>query len=265
MDHMNGTELNELLSEQRAARDAVDAAWMRRQSWQHRTYLGRAWRVEDNHDAQYGAEWCISEAALLADENATLTAQLTHYEAMRTRHTMLQIANDDLRGECASLKRELEALREERDTLAAKLDAANAKLAALENAALVAESATPATLGDKPRKVWTEDVKRAILTALVEEPRNLSEMRADGWMAEVPDRQFAACILEMSRTWQLMRPVPGAPVGTYELTPAGAGTARAMLADADDDMPATLGDRRQQETRSIEWTPPTRSKPDAAA
>ncbi len=332
MDHMNGTELNELLSEQRAARDAVDAAWMRRQSWQHRTYLGRAWRVEDNHDAQYGAEWCISEAALLADENATLTAQLTHYDSMRTRHTLLQIANDDLRGECASLKRELEALREERDTLAAKLDAANAKLAALENAALVAEQdvkdvcagfsaahwyrevtalrnendqirkqlgiptsadlvvragkrvyplasqadaheddddATPATLGDKPRKVWTEDVKRAILTALVEEPRNLSEMRADGWMAEVPDRQFAACILEMSRTWQLMRPVPGAPEGTYELTPDGADSARAMLADADDaddDAPVTLGDRKQQEARAPQaWTPPTRSKPDAAA
>jgi len=181
-----------------------------------------------------------------------------------------------LNEQIAALQTQFDAVKTERDTLAAKLDAAHARLAERENAALVADiglddahedddDATPATLGDKPRKVWTEDVKRAILTALVEVPRNLSEMRADGWMAEVPDRQFAACILEMSRTWQLMRPVPGAPEGTYELTPDGADSARAILADADDDMPATLGDRRQQETRSIEWTPPTRSKPDAAA
>lgn len=177
---MNGTNWAE-----QAERDARDAARMRHDARRHTyavLYLGRAWRVEANLDAEYGAEWTLNEAALLADENATLTAQLTHYDSMRTRHTLLQIANDDLRGECASLKRELEALREERDTLAAKLDAANAKLAALENAALVAESA-PAP-------------------------------------ADAPD---------------------------------------------DDVTPATLGDRRQQETRRIEWTPPTRSKPDAAA
>ena len=169
MDHMNGTELNELLSEQRAARDAVDAAWMRRQSWQHRTYLGRAWRVEDNHDAQYGAEWCISEAALLADENATLTAQLTHYEAMRTRHTMLQIANDDLRGECESLKRENAAVRAERDDLAARLDAANAKVAARENAALVATPDPDTTTHPLVARVAVLDVDTlAPLEALTE-------------------------------------------------------------------------------------------------
>ena len=134
---MNGTNWAE-----QAERDARDAARMRHDARRHTYavhYPSRAFRIEANWDAEYGAEWALSEAALLADENATLTAQLTHYDNMRTRHALLQIANDDLRGECASLKRELEALREERDTLAAKLDAANAKLAALENAALVAE------------------------------------------------------------------------------------------------------------------------------
>lgn len=321
---MNG----ELQAELQAARDARDAARMRHEARRHTYavhYPSRAFRIEANWDAEYGAEWTLNEASLLADENATLTAQLTHYDSMRTRHTLLQIAHDDLRRECASLKRALAVLRDERNTLAAKLDAANAKLAALENAALVAEQdvkdvcagfsaahwyrevtalrnendqmrkqlgiptsadlvvragkrvyplasqadaheddddATPATLGDKPRKVWTEDVKRAILTALVEEPRNLSEMRADGWMAEVPDRQFAACVLEMSRTWQLMRPVPGAPEGTYELTPAGADSARAMLADADDDVTVALMDERARPPMKL--TPPAR-KPDAAA
>lgn len=145
MDHMNGTEWAELQAEQQAERDARDAARMRHEARRHTyavLYLGRAWRVEANLDAEYGAEWTLNEAAMLADENATLTAQLTHYDSMRTRHTLLQIANDDLRGECASLKRELEALRAENATLCEKLDAANAKLAALENAALVAESAT---------------------------------------------------------------------------------------------------------------------------
>lgn len=139
MDHMNGTDWAELQAEQQAERDARDAARMRHDARRHTyavLYLGREWRVEANLDAEYGAEWTLNEASLLADENATLTAQLTHYDSMRTRHTLLQIANDDLRGECASLKRELEALRAENATLCEKLDAANAKLAALENAAL---------------------------------------------------------------------------------------------------------------------------------
>src|SRR5690606_31092435 len=137
MDVMNGTNWAE-----QAERDARDATRMRHEARRHTYavhYPSRAFRIEANWDAEYGAEWALSEAALLADENATLTAQLTHYDSMRTRHTLLQIANDDLRGECASLKRELEALRAENATLCEKLDAANAKLAALENAALVAE------------------------------------------------------------------------------------------------------------------------------
>jgi len=114
---MNG----ELQAELQAERDARDAARMRHEARRHTyavLYLGREWRVEANLDAEYGAEWTLNEASMLADENATLTAQLTHYD---------------------SLKRALAVLRDERNTLAAKLDAANAKLAALENAALVAE------------------------------------------------------------------------------------------------------------------------------
>ena len=230
---MNG----ELQAEQQAERDARDAARMRHEARRHTyavLYLGREWRVEANLDAEYGAEWMLNEAAMLADENATLTAQLTHYDSMRTRHTLLQIANDDLRGECASLKRELEALREERDTLAAKLDAANAKLAALENAALVAEQDVKDVCAGFSAAHWYREV-----TAL----RNENDQ---------------------------MRKQLGIPTSADLVVRAGKRVyPLASLADApeddDDATPATLGDRRQQETRSIEWTPPTRSKPDAAA
>lgn len=172
MDGMNGTEWAALQAERQAERDARDAARMRHEARRHTyavLYLGRAWRVEANLDAEYGAEWTLNEASMLADENATLTAQLTHYDSMRTRHTLLQIANDDLRGECASLKRELEALREERDTLAAKLDAANAKLAALENAALVATPDPDTTTHPLVARVAVLDVDTlAPLEALTE-------------------------------------------------------------------------------------------------
>lgn len=223
------------------------------------------------------------EIEALREERDTLAAKLDAANAkLAALENAALVAEQDVKDVCAGFSaahwyREVTALRNENDQMRKQLGIPTSAdlvvragkrvypLASQADAHEDDDDATPATLGDKPRKVWTEDVKRAILTALVEAPRNLSEMRADGWMAEVPDRQFAACILEMSRTWQLMRPVPGAPEGTYELTPDGADSARAMLADADDDMPATLGDRRQQETRSIEWTPPTRSKPDAAA
>ena len=237
MDGMNGTEWAELQAERQAERDARDAARMRHEARRHTyavLYLGRAWRVEANLDAEYGAEWTLNEASLLADENATLTAQLTHYDSMRTRHTLLQIANDDLRGECASLKRELEALRAENATLCEKLDAANAKLAALENAALVAEQDVKDVCAGFSAAHWYREV-----TAL----RNENDQ---------------------------MRKQLGIPTSADLVVRAGKRVyPLASQADAheddDDATPATLGDRRQQETRSIEWTPPTRSKPDAAA
>ena len=230
---MNG----ELQAELQAERDARDAARMRHDARWHTYavhYPSRAFRIEANWDAEYGAEWALSEAALLADENATLTAQLTHYDSMRTRHTLLQIANDDLRGECASLKRELEALRAENATLCAKLDAANAKLAALENAALVAEQDVKDVCAGFSAAHWYREV-----TAL----RNENDQ---------------------------MRKQLGIPTSADLVVRAGKRVyPLASQADAheddDDATPATLGDRRQQETRSIEWTPPTRSKPDAAA
>ena len=228
---MNGTNWAE-----QAERDARDAARMRHEARRHTYavhYPSRAFRIEANWDAEYGAEWALSEAALLADENATLTAQLTHYDSMRTRHTLLQIANDDLRGECASLKRELEALRAENATLCEKLDAANAKLAALENAALVAEQDVKDVCAGFGAAHWYREV-----TAL----RNENDQ---------------------------MRKQLGIPTSADLVVRAGKRVyPLASQADAhedDDATPATLGDRRQQETRSIEWTPPTRSKPDAAA
>lgn len=261
MNGMNGTELHEwALIENGRIRDKVHAELAAHAREFLRVFMAYRLLVprpslqtlaEWNADEQYGHEWRMNAARTDEELIAVYQTQLADYAVTKERLARERILLDDAR-------REIEALREERDTLAAKLDAANAKLAALENAALVAD----ATLGDKPRKVWTEDVKRAILTALVEAPRNLSEMRADGWMAEVPDRQFAACILEMSRTWQLMRPVPGAPEGTYELTPDGADSARAMLADADDDVTVALMDERARPPMKL--TPPAR-KPDAAA
>lgn len=224
---MNG----ELQAELQAERDARDAARMRHDARRHTYavhYPSRAFRIEANWDAEYGAEWALSEAALLADENATLTAQLTHYDSMRTRHTLLQIANDDLRGECASLKRELEALREERDTLAAKLDAANAKLAALENAALVAEQDVKDVCAGFSAAHWYREV-----TAL----RNENDQ---------------------------MRKQLGIPTSADLVVRAGKRVyPLASQADApDDDVTVALMDERARPPMKL--TPPAR-KPDAAA
>lgn len=184
-------------------------------------YPSRAFRIEANWDAEYGAEWALSEAALLADENATLTAQLTHYATTKERLTTERILLDDAR-------REIAALRAENATLCEKLDAATARLAERENAALVAD-ATDVCAG----------FSAAALYRMYTLEKGISEERrraVERLTARLNGAQLAADI--------------------------GLDDAHE---DDDDATPATLGDRRQQETRSIEWTPPTRSKPDAAA
>lgn len=98
--------------------------------------------AEWNADEQYGHEWCLNAARTDEELIAVYQTQLADYAVTKEQLAAVNIERDDLRRECASLKRALAVLRDERDTLAAKLDAANAKLAALENAALVAESAT---------------------------------------------------------------------------------------------------------------------------
>ena len=90
-------------------------------------------RVEDNHDAEYGAEWRISEAEMLADVCETQRVQLMDYAATKGRLTAALFLLDDAR-------REIAALRAESATLAAKLDAATAELSARENAEVLAES-----------------------------------------------------------------------------------------------------------------------------
>jgi len=191
-------------------------------------YPSRAFRIEANWDAEYGAEWALSEAALLADENATLTAQLANYATTKERLTTERILLDDARREIDALRAENAALREERDTLAAKLDAATARLAERENAALVAD-ATDVCAGFSAAALY----RMYTLEKRISEERRRAVERLT---ARLNGAQLAADI--------------------------GLDDAHE---DDDDATPATLGDRRQQETRSIEWTPPTRSKPDAAA
>lgn len=204
MDYMNGTELHDLWGEQwpksgpgatqkaPAAHDLEDAAAMRAHSRQHRNaclYLGRVWRVEENHDAEYGAEWRISEAALLADENATLTAQLVDYAATKERLTRERVLRDDSRREIGVLKMQLsrakrerdaaqamldkviaecDALHVERDTLIAKLDAALEQIAAYKAAEALADddTTTPAAVRldrasqRKAATDWTPPVRK---------------------------------------------------------------------------------------------------------
>jgi len=198
---MNG----ELQAELQAERDARDAARMRHDARRHTyavLYLGRAWRVEANLDAEYGAEWTLNEASMLADENATLTAQLVDYEVTKERLARERIL-------CADAHRQISAQK--------------AQLVQAESNLNATQKMLDATIAER-------DELHAQITALMTE-RDTLAAKLDAATARLAERENAALVAEQD----------------------------------DDATPATLGDRRQQETRSIKWTPPTRSKPDAAA
>ena len=137
--------------------------------------------AEWNADEQYGHEWRLNAARTDEELIAVYQAQLADYAVTKERLATERILRDDAQKQISAQKAQLvqaesnlnatqkmldatiaerdelhaqiTALMTERDTLAAKLDAANAKLAALENAALVAESA-PAP-ADAPDDVVT--------------------------------------------------------------------------------------------------------------
>lgn len=261
MDHMNGTELHEwahedhgnvdpahngidtrrdpterALIENGRIRDKVHAELAAHAREFQRVFMAYRLLVprpslqklaEWNADEQYGHEWRLNAARTDEELIAVYQAQLANYAVTKERLATERILLDDAR-------REIAALRAENATLCEKLDAANAKLAALENAALVAEQDVKDVCAGFSAAHWYREV-----TAL----RNENDQ---------------------------MRKQLGIPTSADLVVRAGKRVyPLASQADAheddDDATPATLGDRRQQETRSIEWTPPTRSKPDAVA
>ena len=63
-------------------------------------YLGAS--VEENNAEQWGAEWRMSEAYMLEDENAALSVQARGYDELRETLMRERVANDDLRRELAA-------------------------------------------------------------------------------------------------------------------------------------------------------------------
>lgn len=128
MDGMNGTDWAELQAEQQAERDARDAARMRHEARRHTyatLYLGRAWRVEANLDAEYGAEWTLNEASQLADENATLTAQPPMTDQQTTDALLALTARiGSLKSDLAAAQYEMRLAQAERDRMSIALNRA---------------------------------------------------------------------------------------------------------------------------------------------
>lgn len=129
--------------------DLQDISMQRQQQYENWTAMYRAARqtrnaclyfgasVDDNNDAQYGAEWRINEADMLRDMCETQRVQLVDYETAKERLTLSRILLDDARREIATLR---------------------ARIAELEQAVIFAEPAAP-----------PDDVTRHLLNLKVSE------------------------------------------------------------------------------------------------